>query len=332
VHTTRRALAAALTSCLVAGSIAGLVFLASVNAGAQTDSADSAGNTCQQEVPTDPASPNVSWDSPVSCTVSESGMTSPANVYVTLAVNDPQAASYSVNWTTTCFDNGNNQYPEDQGTWSGSITASDGTVQHYLTIPTSPYSCNATATLNMDLYTSYTVTMTMGYTSAASQATTGSSTTSASSPSPSTSSSSSSPSSPSPSSSAKPTEGLVEGYSAMCADDVGNSAVKRAKIVIWNCARGDKAEQWTYAGSELRHGGLCLNAKGIATSGSVVILWPCTASPSEIWAYSSLSHEYNLKAHGYTLCLTDPKSARKNGTQLVVLACRDAVNQRWNLP
>jgi len=39
-----------------------------------------------------------------------------------------------------------------------------------------------------------------------------------------------------------------------------------------------------------------------------------------------------LKAHGGTLCLTDPGSSTRNGTKLVVFRCKDAANQRWSLP
>ena len=37
-----------------------------------------------------------------------------------------------------------------------------------------------------------------------------------------------------------------------------------------------------------------------------------------------------LKSHGGTLCLDDPRSSTKNGTQLIVYTCKDSANQRWD--
>lgn len=111
----------------------------------------------------------------------------------------------------------------------------------------------------------------------------------------------------------------------------GNSRSKRAKAVIWTCHSTDAAQQWTCSGGELRHNGLCLNAKGNAANGSKVILWTCDGSPAEIWAHTR-GNSIELEAHGWSLCLTDPENATRNGTQLVVSSCRNTPDQHWSMP
>jgi Ricin-type beta-trefoil lectin domain len=138
-----------------------------------------------------------------------------------------------------------------------------------------------------------------------------------------------SPSSPSPSTSSVH---LVRGFDGMCVRDMGDSAAARTKVVAWACDPTAQGQGWTYRGDELRiHGSMCVTAKGSGTSGSPVLLWPCDGGRNEIWAHRS-GGEYALKAGGYKLCLTDPGFATANGTQLVVLACTDARDQRWSLP
>ena len=42
--------------------------------------------------------------------------------------------------------------------------------------------------------------------------------------------------------------------------------------------------------------------------------------------------EFVLRARGGRLCLDDPASSTRNGTQLIVYRCFNAANQRWHLP
>jgi hypothetical protein len=136
---------------------------------------------------------------------------------------------------------------------------------------------------------------------------------------------------PSPSSSASAVQ-LVRGLDGTCLRDTGDSAAPRTKIAIWKCNPTGPAQGWTYKGDELKiHGDMCVNAKGTATSGSKVILWPCNGSPNEIWVHKS-NGEYVLKANHGKLCLDDPAYSTTNGTQLIVYTCSDTRNQRWTLP
>jgi hypothetical protein len=49
------------------------------------------------------------------------------------------------------------------------------------------------------------------------------------------------------------------------------------------------------------------------------------------WAHTQ-GGSIELKAHGWSLCLTDPGNATKNGTQLVVASCRNKSDQHWSMP
>jgi hypothetical protein len=70
---------------------------------------------------------------------------------------------------------------------------------------------------------------------------------------------------------------------------------------------------------------------GNAGNGGKVILYTCTKAENNLWSHRS-NGEYALKSHGGKLCLTDPGSATKNGTQLTVANCKNTANQRWTLP
>jgi len=56
-----------------------------------------------------------------------------------------------------------------------------------------------------------------------------------------------------------------------------------------------------------------------------------TQNAVEIWAHTRDS-SIELKAHGWSLCLTDPQNATRNGTQLVVSSCRNMPDQHWSMP
>jgi Ricin-type beta-trefoil lectin domain len=123
----------------------------------------------------------------------------------------------------------------------------------------------------------------------------------------------------------------VQGTASMCLDDAKNSSANRAKVVIWACSNRDPAQGWSASGGELKHNGLCLNAKGNGFKGAPVMLWSCNGAANEIWSRNS-SSEYVLKAGGGKLCLTDPRNATKNGTQLIVTTCANASGQHWSKP
>ena len=123
----------------------------------------------------------------------------------------------------------------------------------------------------------------------------------------------------------------VVGFGGKCVDDKGNSSANGAAVIIWSCSGSDQAENWKYSSNEFVHNGKCLNDKGDGGSGSKVILYTCNGGSNEKW--SELANgELKLKAHNGTLCLDDPRSSTKNGTQLIVYSCKASANQRFSLP
>ena len=123
----------------------------------------------------------------------------------------------------------------------------------------------------------------------------------------------------------------VVGFDGKCMDDKGNSSANRAAIVIWSCSGSDPAENWKFSNGEFVHNNKCLNDQGNAGSGGHVILYSCNGGSNEKW--SELANgELKLQSHGGTLCVDDPRSSTKNGTQLIVYACHDSANQQWKLP
>jgi hypothetical protein len=144
----------------------------------------------------------------------------------------------------------------------------------------------------------------------------------------------SSTSNPSPGPSPTPITGSVHpvvGFDNKCVDDKYNSSANRAAVVIWSCSGTDQAEGWRFTSNELIHNNKCLNDQGNGGSRSKVILWTCNGASNEKW--SELANgELKLQSHSGTLCLDDPASSTKNGTQLIVYSCHDSSNQKWKLP
>jgi Ricin-type beta-trefoil lectin domain len=137
--------------------------------------------------------------------------------------------------------------------------------------------------------------------------------------------------SPSPSATSGSPVHPVKGFDGKCLDDKGNSSANRAQVVIWSCSGSDQAENWQYTSNELKHNGKCLNDQGNGGIRSKVILWSCNGAANEKW--SELANgELKLQSHGGSLCLDDPRSSTKNGTQLIVYSCTDSANQKWKLP
>jgi Ricin-type beta-trefoil lectin domain len=139
---------------------------------------------------------------------------------------------------------------------------------------------------------------------------------------------------PAGSTSTPPTSGAVhpvKGLDGKCLDDKGNSSANRALAVIWSCSSTDQAQNWSFSNNELIHNGKCLNDQGNAGSGGHVILYSCGGGSNDKW--SELANgELKLQAHNGQLCLDDPRSSTKNGTQLIVYTCHDSANQKWSLP
>jgi hypothetical protein len=137
--------------------------------------------------------------------------------------------------------------------------------------------------------------------------------------------------SPSPTATTSGSVHPVKGFDGKCLDDKGNSSSNRAEVVIWSCSGSDQAENWQYSSSEFKHNGKCLNDQGNGGIRSKVILWSCNGAANEKW--SELANgEIRLQSHSNKLCLDDPRSSTKNGTQLIVYSCSDSANQKWSRP
>ena len=117
---------------------------------------------------------------------------------------------------------------------------------------------------------------------------------------------------------------VIKGFANLCASATG------AKVETAACHNG-AAEQWAFSHGELVHGKACMTDKGNAGNGGNVVLGKCTGAASQVWTHNS-RQEYVLSSHGGTLCLTDPGSSKKAGTQLVVATCRNTASQHWTLP
>ena len=128
----------------------------------------------------------------------------------------------------------------------------------------------------------------------------------------------------------KPAAHPIRGYGGKCVDDTANSSAKGTKIELWSCNK-TAAQNWAFRDGQLQHNGKCANDAGDGGSGGKVILYACTKAPSDIWTHKS-NGEFVLAAHSGKLCLDDPGSSTKNGTQLVVYTCKGTANQRWTLP
>jgi hypothetical protein len=117
---------------------------------------------------------------------------------------------------------------------------------------------------------------------------------------------------------------VIKGFANLCASVSGT----RIETAACNNAA---AEQWASSHGELKHGGACMTDKGNAGNGGQVVLGKCTGTASQVWTHNS-RQEYVLASHGGTLCLTDPGSSKRAGTQLVVATCRNTASQHWSLP
>src|SRR5579872_266841 len=312
MHRSRRIAAAATASTLaVAGAITGFALTAG------TAKADTLLGNCQI------TSANAT---PQSCAVTVNGFT-------TFAVDTPQTMTLSgsvgttgddvtASWTSKCFDNNNQPLNSGQ---SGSFEYKATTVLIFATqvdsqdMSAAPAYCDVTAKLTANTAIAGTDTAKLALTVTYQTAT--AAPTASPTPSPTPSSTSTQPSG------GGGLTGIVQGFGGKCLDDLTNSSKQRATVAIWRCNSHDRAQSWTYAGGELKHNGLCLNAKGNAKNGSKLILWSCNAAPNEIWVFNTINHQVLLKAHGYSECVNDPGYSTKNGTQLIVWSCVNTPNE-----
>jgi hypothetical protein len=226
----------------------------------------------------------------------------PAASAISVSVDSGAASEQvSVNWTVSCTDGANSA--NEEGATDNAATP--------LTVPLTPLpsaanggQCNVNAGISLpahDITPKIDYTGTLTYTPAGST--------------------------PSGSAAVHP----VVGFGGKCLDDKGNSSANRTAIVIWTCSGSDQAENWKYSNNEFVHNGKCLNDQGNGGSRSKVILYACNGGSNEKW--SELANgELKLQAHGGTLCVDDPRSSTKNGTQLIVYTCTDSANQQWKLP
>lgn len=119
----------------------------------------------------------------------------------------------------------------------------------------------------------------------------------------------------------------IFGYRGKCVADY-QSGLDGAPIVLWRC-NGHDNQLWV-RGSEasLIVFGECLADPRRGGAGTGLVLKSCTGGAAQHWAHRR--GEYVLAANG--LCLTDPRRSTRNGTQLVVAACKRAADQIWSGP
>ena len=123
----------------------------------------------------------------------------------------------------------------------------------------------------------------------------------------------------------------IKGYGGTCVDVKRNSSANGTKIIIWACSGTDQAENWTFSNGEFVHDGKCMNDQGNGGVRSKVVLYTCNGASNEKWQELA-NGELRLVSHNGTLCLDDPRSSTRNGTQLIVYTCTDSANQKWSLP
>ena len=118
--------------------------------------------------------------------------------------------------------------------------------------------------------------------------------------------------------------GPVKGFDAKCVDSAGGRASNGNKIDIWSCT-GKAAQQVTFTSS----GELSLLGSCVTGGTSSAFLEPCKGTANQVWTRLA-NRSYVLKLNGK--CLTDPGSAKRNGTRLTLAACKNTANQHWSLP
>jgi hypothetical protein len=241
------------------------------------------------------------------------------SVQVTDTASTPASENVTVSWTATgisCTDStyGTQTAPAgaDAGAtpFSGALplpaAAADGTCNVTVTIGLSPTQSNGSS------FTPTPFSAVLDYTPSSSPTPTPTPTTTSTAP-------------------AGPPVHPIKGFDGKCVSDKGNSSANRTKIILWTCSGTDQAENWKFSGNEFIHNGKCMNDQGNGGIRSKVILYTCNGASNEKW--NELANgELQLKSHGGSLCVDDPRSSTTNGTQLILYTCTDAANQKWKLP
>jgi serine protease len=120
----------------------------------------------------------------------------------------------------------------------------------------------------------------------------------------------------------------ITGDHGKCLDNSGASATNGNKVDIWTCNK-TVAQNWTFTGNELSVQGKCLDDSTQGGAGAKLVIWTCNGHNAQLWTHRS-NGEYVLKLN--RLCLTDPSGSSKNGTQVVIRACKDYADQKWAGP
>lgn len=246
--------------------------------------------------------------SPISCSVTDVPISQPTSIVLN-AASSASGIPVEIKWSTSCVLNGTTT--TNAGDDKMTTPAWDALTLNV----TDPDACSVTATATLTGTTSSSTAPSLTLNVDANQAS------SSASPTP-----SSTPTSP-----VTTTVHQSRGFASKCVDDSGNSKSERAKVQIWTCNKTDQAQNWSYSGSELHHGSLCLNAKGNGAQGSKLILWKCTGAANEIFIHHT-NGEWVEKANGSKYCIDDPGYSTKNGTQLIVYTCHNSLNQHWSMP
>ncbi len=283
---------------VVYGAVTGLLAAGAVTAGMEYAHADNVVQFCD----------GTSSDS-YACTLT-GNISSPGAITITLSASGTEDVALA--WTVSCTDSSSTPKAQTAGGVTAALTSTTTAAEGLTPLPaTADGQCAVTGKVSLpssNTTSSANFRAELSYTPASPT------------PTPSTTSTGSA-------SAVHP----VKGFGGKCLDDKGNSSSNRAEVVIWSCSGSDQAENWQFSSNELKHNGKCLNDQGNGGSRSKLILWSCNGAANEKW--SELANgELKLQSHGGSLCLDDPRSSTRNGTQLIVYSCTDSANQKWKLP
>jgi GH25 family lysozyme M1 (1,4-beta-N-acetylmuramidase) len=138
-----------------------------------------------------------------------------------------------------------------------------------------------------------------------------------------------------------PTGAVRLDLAGKCLNDVGNKSANGTKADLWTC-NTSTAEKWIHVqdGTLRIHSKCLVVPSAAATSGTPVVLEPCTGAPIQQWRLAD-PRSVNTAA-GTTpvalanpvtgMCLADPGAKTANGTTVTVSTCDGAPDQAWTLP
>jgi hypothetical protein len=121
----------------------------------------------------------------------------------------------------------------------------------------------------------------------------------------------------------------------VCVYAAGDRSANGTKVEIWKCDRS-AAEQWTYvpdaapdSSGTLVFRGRCATIVGPRLD-QRLRLEPCSGAGTQGWSLQEGTFWLYNPASG--LCMNDPRTSTRNGTQLNVLACGYELNEAFTLP